>query len=152
MSASGQPWGDAHNAFPAAVVPEVDKEVKLIPGHHGDSGRPEEIREIEQIRKMRDDEAIEACCTKGFSKLAVTNREGFARGEAHREDFRPTAAGDRNESRRETVRAPESRRLGRVGRRAPRPPVPQVQRPPRHLFGLAAGEAAFDGRFVIQHR
>ena len=107
ISASGQPYGDVPDRLGGRRVPEIENQVQAIAHDDGNAGGAQKIRQIEDVRQVRDDEAIEF----GRYEAPVEAWHGEPRGcreeQGAREDSRPPASGGSYEWRRETAPAPE---------------------------------------------
>ena len=65
-------------------VAEVQYQVQPIAHGDGDACRSEKVRQIKDIRQVRDNQAVEVCRGDSIPKLGMANRQGIARGKVHR--------------------------------------------------------------------
>ena len=64
-------------------VAEVQYQVQPIAHGDGDACRSEKVRQVKDIRQVRDNQAVEVCRGDSIPKLGMANRQGIARGKAH---------------------------------------------------------------------
>ena len=74
-------------------VPKIENQVQPIARRDGDAGRAEKIRQIENVRQVRDDEAVEVCRERQPVEAWHGEPRGCHEEQGAQEDSRPPSSG-----------------------------------------------------------
>ena len=64
-------------------VPEIENQVQPFGHGDADTGSAQKVGEIEHVRQMRDDKAVQMRVGQRLSKSGVANSQGLARSQPH---------------------------------------------------------------------